>query len=174
MKPYITLSIASLIMFACTPSGEETSTESTTEVTSTESVNSQDNHATAGAVDAYLSLKDALFNSNAEQSAQAASKLKEELSGLEETDTLLSVIIVASDSLSASKNLDLQRSAFEVISDNMYLYLKQSGTGRSLYRQFCPMAFDFKGAYWISDQEAIANPYFGDEMPTCGAVKETL
>jgi Cu(I)/Ag(I) efflux system membrane fusion protein len=36
------------------------------------------------------------------------------------------------------------------------------------------MAFNDKGAYWLSDKEAIRNPYFGDKMLTCGSVEETL
>ena len=42
------------------------------------------------------------------------------------------------------------------------------------YRQFCPMAFDFKGAFWLSDSEEILNPYFGEEMLTCGNVDVEL
>jgi Cu(I)/Ag(I) efflux system membrane fusion protein len=36
------------------------------------------------------------------------------------------------------------------------------------------MAFDNKGAYWLSDQAKIRNPYFGDKMLECGEVKDTL
>ena len=43
-----------------------------------------------------------------------------------------------------------------------------------LYRQYCPMAFDNKGAHWLSETEAIRNPYFGEKMLSCGQTKETL
>ena len=46
--------------------------------------------------------------------------------------------------------------------------------GEKLYRQYCPMAFDNEGAYWLSDKEKIRNPYFGDQMLECGRVEETL
>jgi len=36
------------------------------------------------------------------------------------------------------------------------------------------MAFDKKGAYWISENREIQNPYFGDKMPKCGEIKEEL
>jgi Cu(I)/Ag(I) efflux system membrane fusion protein len=34
------------------------------------------------------------------------------------------------------------------------------------------MAFDNKGAYWLSETKEIRNPYFGDKMMTCGEVKK--
>jgi len=43
-----------------------------------------------------------------------------------------------------------------------------------VYYQFCPMAIDNKGAYWLSEESDIKNPYFGDAMLTCGETKETL
>jgi Cu(I)/Ag(I) efflux system membrane fusion protein len=34
------------------------------------------------------------------------------------------------------------------------------------------MAFDDTGAWWLSEEEEILNPYFGDEMLHCGMVQE--
>ena len=31
----------------------------------------------------------------------------------------------------------------------------------TLYYQFCPMANDGQGAYWVSEREKISNPYMG-------------
>jgi hypothetical protein len=36
------------------------------------------------------------------------------------------------------------------------------------------MAFDNKGADWLSDVSEVVNPYFGESMPGCGEVKEIL
>ncbi len=44
---------------------------------------------------------------------------------------------------------------------------------KTLYLEYCPMADDNKGEYWLSDKEEIANPYFGQQMPKCGEVKKT-
>jgi membrane fusion protein, copper/silver efflux system len=41
-----------------------------------------------------------------------------------------------------------------------------------VYRQFCPMAFDDKGAFWLSESDEILNPYFGDMMLNCGEVTD--
>jgi Cu(I)/Ag(I) efflux system membrane fusion protein len=42
-----------------------------------------------------------------------------------------------------------------------------------VYKEYCPMAFDNKGAYWLSESEEIRNPYFGKSMLTCGEVTTT-
>jgi Cu(I)/Ag(I) efflux system membrane fusion protein len=36
------------------------------------------------------------------------------------------------------------------------------------------MAFDNAGADWLSNQNPIRNPYFGDEMLECGSVDDSL
>ena len=43
-----------------------------------------------------------------------------------------------------------------------------------MYKQFCPMAFEGKGGYWVSTSEDIKNPYYGDKMLTCGKVVEVI
>ena len=43
-----------------------------------------------------------------------------------------------------------------------------------VYIEFCPMANDNKGGYWLSTEEKIQNPYFGKKMLKCGEVKATI
>lgn len=164
-----------VFFFASCSSGNKDAQSSEVDTTpSTTEVDVVDNHPSAKAVDAYLELRDALVESNPAKSAEAAEKFSLELVALGDEDSTLSVAHVAADSLSLSADLGVQRSAFEIVSDNFYLYLKNRGTGRSIYRQYCPMAFNNKGAYWLSDEEAILNPYFGDAMLKCGRVDEEL
>jgi Cu(I)/Ag(I) efflux system membrane fusion protein len=74
------------------------------------------------------------------------------------------------------KGIDMKRKHFSVISDNLYLMLQTFGNlGKvTRYYQYCPMAFDSKGAYWISNETEIRNPYFGEKMLKCGETKDTL
>ena len=44
---------------------------------------------------------------------------------------------------------------------------------KALYKDFCPMAGD-NGGFWLSQFEAIKNPYFGAAMLKCGSVKKVL
>jgi len=43
-----------------------------------------------------------------------------------------------------------------------------------LYLEYCPMANNNTGAYWLSNEKEIKNPYFGDKMLKCGSVKEMI
>jgi Cu(I)/Ag(I) efflux system membrane fusion protein len=44
----------------------------------------------------------------------------------------------------------------------------------AIYVVYCPMAFDNKGAHWLSEGEAVANPYFGQSMLGCGDIQKKL
>jgi hypothetical protein len=57
----------------------------------------------------------------------------------------------------------------------VYRLVKQfDPSPQPVYHTFCPMAFDDKGGYWLSEEKKVYNPYFGDEMLHCGKVTETL
>jgi Cu(I)/Ag(I) efflux system membrane fusion protein len=76
--------------------------------------------------------------------------------------------------ISAGK-LEEQRNAFSTFNDNLYITVKTFGLiGKTVYYQFCPMAMDGKGAYWLSEIKDIQNPYYGESMLTCGETKEIL
>ena len=44
----------------------------------------------------------------------------------------------------------------------------------TLYVQKCPMANSYKGAIWLSTEKEIKNPYYGDEMLSCGSVIDSI
>ncbi len=68
-----------------------------------------------------------------------------------------------------------QREQFGYLSQAIINTLKVFGvSGPTLYVDHCPMAFDGKGANWVSAQEGIKNPYYGDAMLKCGSVVEIL
>jgi len=76
------------------------------------------------------------------------------------------------------KGMEMKRSHFSIVSDKLTkaveLFDAKSSQTSALYLEFCPMAFDNKGAFWISETKEIRNPYFGDAMLTCGEVKKEL
>ena len=68
-----------------------------------------------------------------------------------------------------------QRGHFNRLSNEMFAALKAFKASKAtIYQQFCPMAFDDKGAFWLSDKKEIKNPYFGDKMLKCGKVTDTF
>jgi hypothetical protein len=76
--------------------------------------------------------------------------------------------------IQSGTDIEVERKIFSDLSDNLYKSIKAFGLGgKEAYYEFCPMALD-NGAYWLSDQEQIRNPYFGDKMLTCGSVKEKI
>lgn len=77
--------------------------------------------------------------------------------------------------IKGTNELEHQREHFIKLSANIYKMIKAINNNKEdLYYQFCPMANDGKGAYWVSEKQVIANPYFGKMMMTCGSTKETI
>ena len=73
------------------------------------------------------------------------------------------------------KTCEHQRIAFGVISSSIYAVLKTAEIkNMRVYHKYCPMAFNEKGATWLSDDTVIKNPYFGDKMLECGEVTDSL
>jgi hypothetical protein len=71
-------------------------------------------------------------------------------------------------------NIAHQREHFEILSNDIYDLVKAIGAGQVLYKDFCPMYNNKKGAFWLSETKEIANPYLGKAMPTCGSIKEEI
>lgn len=51
---------------------------------------------------------------------------------------------------------------------------KQDYKEKKLHIQYCPMADNNDGAYWLSWNEEIENPYMGKKMSKCGRNKESI
>jgi hypothetical protein len=117
-------------------------------------------------VENYLALKDALVATNPEQAQTAAKAFLE----VNNNDALTADL----KTIAASTDVVVQRQAFEGLSINMYTVVKTGGTETVLYKQFCPMAFSGKGAYWLAAEEEVNNPFYGDRMLHCGSVQETI
>ncbi len=123
---------------------------------------------------AYLDVKAALVKTDAAAAAVAARKLPPQVKSLMK-DTLLKNISFDVDQIAKSDDIAHQREHFKGLSKNVYqLIAVTRANSKTLYRQFCPMAFDDTGAYWLSAEPEIENPYFGDQMLRCGSVKEKL
>lgn len=72
-------------------------------------------------------------------------------------------------------NIDDLRKNFIALSDWMIQVTETfRPTSETLYLQHCPMADNDKGADWLSKEEPIVNPYFGESMLRCGKVKKKI
>jgi Cu(I)/Ag(I) efflux system membrane fusion protein len=67
-----------------------------------------------------------------------------------------------------------QRNHFKQVSASLIEALQVFGVNEKIFIAFCPMADGDKGAYWLSREEKVINPYFGNKMLTCGEVKQVI
>jgi hypothetical protein len=123
-------------------------------------------------VEKYLDLKNALVQSDPALASTAAEELAKATGG--RRDAVLDNLREAATRTSNTEDLAKQREYFERVSGKMYILVKADSDHPTLYRQYCPMAFDNQGAYWLAAEEEINNPYFGDKMLRCGSVEEEL
>jgi Cu(I)/Ag(I) efflux system membrane fusion protein len=132
----------------------------------------------------YFKLKNALVNDQLAQAKSAANELVQLLSKLqngslkasEKTawEALSKKLTDASVKIKAAKDITELRKHFEQLSTEVILLTENYGVNQELvYKDYCPMAFNNKGAYWLSETKEITNPYFGASMLACGEVKQT-
>lgn len=74
-----------------------------------------------------------------------------------------------------AKDLQGVRASFLTFSRGVIGLAKQfGGASEVLYLQYCPMANSNQGAYWLSADELIMNPYFGASMLKCGENRDAI
>lgn len=133
----------------------------------------------------YIVLKDAFVQNDVQKVTQAAEKMEKSLSTVNmklltgdahtqwmkftgKLNNQLEQIASAGDN-------EKQRKAFSELSIEFYNVIKTFDLmDKTVYYQFCPMALNDKGAFWLSTKEEILNPYFGAQMLSCGENKEIL
>ncbi len=126
----------------------------------------------------YLELKNNLVQSNTGQVAASAQQV---LSSLNAVDMELldgedhmewmrefPTLKTTAESISGSTSLEEQRASFGALSAQLIETVKYFQIQGVYYEQFCPMTNNGKGAYWLSEQKEIANPYLGEGMGHCG------
>lgn len=119
----------------------------------------------------YIHIKDALVASKSDEAKAGAGELKK---ALKDVNGSAKAIDAAAKVANAS-NLAEQREVFSTLSSEMAILVKGDKLSMgSLYLEYCPMANNNEGAYWLSNEKEIKNPYFGDKMLKCGSVKETI
>lgn len=134
----------------------------------------------------YLQLKNALSKDNGKDAATACTAIVATLATVDmkslSGEQMKSYMDIADDLKEHAEHiganagkLEHQREHFIMLSKDMSDLVKTFGNGgQTLYKDFCPMANDGKGAIWLSEVKEIKNPYLGNKMPDCGSVKETI
>jgi len=190
MKYFFALCLLTLTVVSCKNKDEKKETTVTEEKNTSGGILYSETFITSfnNVLNAYYNLKDAFVKSDTVAVNAAGAQLKTLLDSLK-LDEVQQKDTVAFSSISgrpgdasaeiagmlAEKDLEKKRESFEMISSAFYDLIRAVRPGGvTAYYQYCPMAFNDKGAYWLSNADSIRNPYFGKKMLTCGEVKETL
>jgi Cu(I)/Ag(I) efflux system membrane fusion protein len=133
----------------------------------------------------YINLKDALVKEDSKGASESVISL---LNNLTRVDmkllsnnkahnhwmSLEKEIKSSATSISETSDIKAQRDHFKHLSSHLINAVQLFGVNEKVYLEFCPMADNNKGAFWLSKEEKVINPYFGDAMLTCGEVKQII
>ena len=133
----------------------------------------------------YIALKNALVNDDPKKAKEAATTV---VNNLDKVDMKLlsdknahnhwmklqSEIKASANSIASETEIKEQRNHFKHLSSHLISAVEIFGINQKVYSQFCPMADNDKGAYWLSKEEKILNPYFGKAMHNCGNVTNVI
>ena len=129
----------------------------------------------------YLELKDQFVSSEPAQIAKSANATLTALNQLTNVDVSpevqshLTEIKTLLKAIGNQQDLEGQRMHFVPLNEHLvHLVTNLNNLDNTIYVQRCPMANNNQGALWLSAEQEIRNPYFGDAMLKCGSVVETL
>ena len=134
----------------------------------------------------YVAIQTALAGDDAEGARKAVAPSLEALAGVDmslldgdahmawmKNQTALESGLKA---MQSAETMTETRQGFKTVS-NALIHAVQAfgaGSGNPIHQAHCPMAFEFTGADWLQEGEAIRNPYFGSEMLECGTIEATF
>ena len=133
----------------------------------------------------YIGLKDALIKTDAKLAQKEAQQLFDTLKQIDmnllanndahkQWMKLASTLNSSSKKIATSTDIVEQRKQFKIISEHLISAVLSFGINETTYKQYCPMADSDKGAFWLSKEKQVLNPYFGNMMLKCGEVKEII
>lgn len=133
----------------------------------------------------YVELKNALVASDFEKAKQKSALLQQKLKTLDKSElhdeahelwiknyAAIEKLLIE---ISKSNSIESIRNSFKPLSEVLSLTIESFGLhGIKVYKDYCPMAINDKGAIWLSETKEIRNPYFGEKMLKCGEVKQII
>jgi len=125
----------------------------------------------------YFNIKDALIKTDARSASIKAFEFVKmiksiDVKSLSEIENRAFVgisekLVSDAEHIADSKDINDQRDYFKPLSSNLVVLAKAIKlSAHPIYQQYCPM----KKAYWLSNEKLIKNPYYGNQMLTCGTV----
>lgn len=130
----------------------------------------------------YMEAKNALVQDNFESAEEHLQKFSEEVHSSGEMNEHKehaekhadhhAEMLAAVEEASESEDIKALRSAFKKISDELITAVQNQGYEGTLFKQYCPM-FE-GGSSWLSSEEEVENPFFGQAMHSCGDSSELI
>ncbi|MEO5788590.1 efflux RND transporter periplasmic adaptor subunit [Gelidibacter sp.] len=135
--------------------------------------------------DNYMIIEKALVNDNSEMPKKAAGDL---LKSLQNVDMKLlkeepahshwmnleKELKKSATEISKTSDIKMQRDHFIQLSAHLINAVKTFGINQKVYVDYCPMVNNDVGAFWLSTEEEILNPYFGASMLRCGEISDEI
>lgn len=122
----------------------------------------------------YYNIKDALVAGNAGTASAVAEQFVKTANGIDYkviSEGNINILVKDAGAISETKDINKQRKIFANFSANMFTLARAVKlTSQPIYQAYCPM----KNAYWLTSENTVKNPYYGNAMLTCGSIKETL
>lgn len=185
MKPIFVMISLALLAASCGNSDQPAKTDVV--ATKPGKHNPEFNTSYTRLLSAYFELKDAFVKTDDSAVNKASVLLTAALDSMKwgdlKDDTLAMKAIgsvfnsIHADAASIARETDIEekRRTFSTISENLYQLTQATRFDQQVvYHQYCPMAFNDAGAYWLSNSTEVLNPYFGDKMLHCGEVTDSL
>lgn len=116
--------------------------------------------------DHYLKIQTDLANDSLKGVLEEANAIAKAVQG-DSMKMLPAVVGTESEAVAKASDLKSARAAFKPLSDSLIKYLADHHVKNAYVEIYCPMA----KASWLQANKKVANPYLGQEMPTCGEIK---
>ena len=189
MKRILTLATI-LFLAACGGNDEKAAVIETPQTPLGQSANSDTFNLVFGKMlDSYFQLKDQFIKENdtliTKGTEQLIADINDVVGVLSELKADSNIVSTAktyttgiSNELTAvkqEKDIEERRKSFQVLSEQLYDLIRTVKYDRAVvYHQYCPMAFNDAGAFWLSNSSDIRNPYLPKKMLICGEVKDSI
>lgn len=114
----------------------------------------------------YLKIQTDLANDSLKGVPEAADAIAKAVQG-DGMKMLPATVATEAETLSKAPDLKAARAAFKPLSDSLIKYLADHHVQDAYVEVYCPMA----KASWLQANKNVNNPYLGQDMSTCGEIK---
>ncbi len=135
--------------------------------------------------DNYMVIEKALVNDNSETPKTAANELLKSIKNVDMTLVndepghshwmlLEKELRQSASAISKTSDIKEQRDYFSSLSAHLINAIKTFGINKKVYVDYCPMVNEDSGAFWLSTEKEILNPYYGASMLRCGEISDEI